>query len=76
MNVLLGENYKVIMRSNRETVIIEKALNRIFGNMGLSLAKIFNVWRENKNILAMQSAMSNEKKKNVLNIINKILLNK
>ena len=76
VNILLGENYKVIMRSNKETVIIEKALNRIFGNMGVSLSKVFHIWRENKNILAMQNAMSNEKKKNVLNIINKLLLNK
>ena len=73
LNLVLGENFKVIMRTNRETVIIEKALNQIFNNVGMSMSKVFNVWRENKNILAMQSAMSNEKKKNVLNILNKFM---
>lgn len=44
-------------------------------NMSLSTQRAFNLWREYKNVLIMQSRMSTEKKKNVLEILNRFLKN-
>lgn len=76
MNNVFGEGLYIVFRSNRETLIIEKALNKIFANFSGSTQRAFNIWRENKNIIKLQQSMDQEKKKNILGIINKVLQNK
>lgn len=60
------QNLMIIMKSNRQTIIMEKALNRMFSNLGYSTQMAFNVWREQKNVLALQDNMTKEKKKNMI----------
>lgn len=60
------QNLMIIMKSNRQTIIMEKALNRMFSNLGYSTQMAFNVWREQKNVLALQDKMTKEKKKNMI----------
>lgn len=48
----------MLMRSNAQTIIMEKALNRIFFNVGHSLQTAFNSWRSYKNVLALQAQMN------------------
>lgn len=62
-----------MFRSNRQTIIMEKALSRIFDNFRLSTQKAFNLWREYKNILIIQGSILKDKKKNVLEILNRCI---
>lgn len=39
------------MRNQRETVIIENALDRIFRNFKIGTEKAFNIWRQNNRVL-------------------------
>lgn len=66
MTHTFAESLQIIIRSNKQTVILENAINRIFNNFKISTQKAFHIWREQKNFLGLQSKIVGEKKKNVL----------
>lgn len=75
LSEVTANNFQMVMRSNRQTLILEKALNKIFQNFKISTQRALSLWREQKNVLNLQLRIGSEKKKNILQVLNRFLEN-